>query len=61
MNYLAPIRLVLVPIYLIHPDPRTLLVIQNVVFWWVDSGGLHAGPRRVAERGHRCSAAALVR
>ena len=35
MNYLAPIRLVLVPFYLIHPDPRTLLLIQNLVFWWV--------------------------
>ncbi|MGO9920525.1 MAG: DUF2079 domain-containing protein [Isosphaeraceae bacterium] len=35
MNYLAPIRLVLVPFYLIAPDPRTLLVIQNIVFWWV--------------------------
>src|SRR5437773_8933482 len=35
MNYLSLIRLVLVPIYRIYPDPRTLLVIQNVLFWWV--------------------------
>jgi len=35
MNYLAPIRLVLVPFYLLAPDPRTLLVIQSIVFWWV--------------------------
>jgi len=35
MNYLAPIRLVLAPIYQLYPDPRVLLVIQNVVFWWV--------------------------
>jgi hypothetical protein len=35
MNYLSPIRLLLVPIYWMHPDPRTLLVIQNVLFWWV--------------------------
>jgi hypothetical protein len=35
MNYLAPIRLVLVPFYRIYPDPRTLLVIQNIVFWWI--------------------------
>jgi uncharacterized membrane protein len=35
MNYLAPVRLLLVPIYAIYPDPRTLLVIQNVVFWWI--------------------------
>ena len=35
MNYLAPIRLALVPFYRIFPGPRTLIVIQNVVFWWV--------------------------
>jgi hypothetical protein len=35
MNYLAPVRLLLVPIYALAPDPRILLVIQNVVFWWV--------------------------
>src|SRR5690348_4586099 len=35
MNYLAPVRLLLVPFYLLYPDPRTLLVIQNVVFWWL--------------------------
>ena len=34
-NYLAPIRLVLVPFYALLPRPATLLVIQNVVFWWV--------------------------
>jgi len=34
-NYLAPVRLVLAPIYQLYPDPRILLVIQNVVFWWV--------------------------
>ncbi len=35
MNYLAPVRLVLVPLYVLFPDPRTLLVCGNVVFWWV--------------------------
>ncbi len=35
MNYLAPIRLAIAPIYWLAPDPRTLLVIQNVMFWWV--------------------------
>jgi hypothetical protein len=24
-----------VPFYLIHPDPRTLLVIQSIFFWWI--------------------------
>jgi hypothetical protein len=35
MNYLAPIRLAIVPLYWLFPDPRTLLILQNVVFWWV--------------------------
>jgi hypothetical protein len=35
MNYLAPIRLVLAPFYALAPEPRTLLVIQNIAFWWV--------------------------
>jgi hypothetical protein len=35
MNYLAPIRLALVPFYLVAPNPRMLLVVQNIVFWWV--------------------------
>ncbi len=34
MNYLAPIRLLLIPIYRLAPGPITLLLIQNVVFWW---------------------------
>jgi uncharacterized membrane protein len=35
MNYLAPIRVLIVPIYALFPDPRTLLVIQSVLFWCV--------------------------
>jgi hypothetical protein len=35
MNYVAPIRLAIAPFYILAPDPRTLLVIQSVVFWWV--------------------------
>jgi Predicted membrane protein (DUF2079) len=34
MNYLAPIRLALAPIYRLAPGPITLLLIQNVMFWW---------------------------
>ena len=34
-NYLSPVRWLIVPIYWLAPDPRTLLVIQNVIFWWV--------------------------
>src|SRR5271168_3167081 len=33
MNYLTPIRLALVPFYMLYPGPLILLVIQNVVFW----------------------------
>ena len=35
MNYLAPIRLILLPFYRMFPGPTVLLVIQNVMFWWV--------------------------
>lgn len=35
MNYLAPVRLAIAPLYALAPDPRTLIVIQNLVFWWV--------------------------
>jgi hypothetical protein len=35
MNYLSPMRLALAPFYRPFPDPRTLIVLQNIVFWWV--------------------------
>jgi hypothetical protein len=35
MNYLAPIRLALAPIYPLAPGPLVLILIQNVMFWWV--------------------------
>src|SRR5262245_28967916 len=35
MNYLSPVRFALVPIYRLFPDPRTVIVLQNIVFWWV--------------------------
>lgn len=34
MNYLAPVRAAILPAYLLHSDPTTLLVVQNVVIWW---------------------------
>jgi Predicted membrane protein (DUF2079) len=39
MNYLAPIRLVLLPAYALVPRPETLLVIQNMVIWLVIPAG----------------------
>lgn len=35
MNYLAPIRLALVPFYALRPGPETLLVAHAIVFWWL--------------------------
>ncbi|GIW87755.1 MAG: hypothetical protein KatS3mg108_2079 [Isosphaeraceae bacterium] len=34
-NYLAPIRYLILPIYALHPEPRTLLAIQCILFWLV--------------------------
>jgi hypothetical protein len=34
-NYLAPIRYAIIPIYALRPDPTTLLIVHNVVFWLV--------------------------
>ena len=33
MNYIAPIRFAILPIYALFPGPRTLLLVQNAVFW----------------------------
>ena len=35
MNYLAPIRFALLPLYRIWPDPRLLLIVNAGVFWWL--------------------------
>lgn len=32
-NYLAPVRYLLIPLYEIRPDPRTLLIVHAAVFW----------------------------
>jgi hypothetical protein len=60
MNYLAPIRLLIVPFYMIHPDPRTLLVIQNVVFWWVIPAAYTLARAESKSEWIALSAAALV-
>ncbi len=33
MNYIAPIRFAILPLYALFSDPRTLLLVQNAVFW----------------------------
>jgi Predicted membrane protein (DUF2079) len=60
MNYLAPIRLVLVPFYRLHPGPIVLLVIQNVMFWWVIPAGFTLVRSETRSDAVALSAAALV-
>ena len=60
MNYLAPIRFALAPIYRLFPDPRTLLVIQNIVFWWVIPAAYTLVRSESGSRALAVSAAALV-
>ncbi|WP_337175786.1 DUF2079 domain-containing protein [Paludisphaera sp.] len=52
-NYLSPARYLILPIYAAFPDPRTLLVIQNIVYWWLIPAAFtlvlsESGSRRVA-------------
>jgi Predicted membrane protein (DUF2079) len=60
MNYLAPVRLAVLPLYAIHPDPRTLLVIQCVVFWWVIPAAYTLVRRESSSETLALSATALV-
>ncbi len=60
MNYLAPIRLAIAPIYRLFPDPRTLIVLQNVVFWWVVPAAYGLVRSESRSRGVALSAALLV-
>ena len=34
-NYLSPLRYLLIPVHYAAPRPETLLVVQNVMFWWL--------------------------
>jgi len=58
MNYLAPIRFILAPFYLIFPDPRVLLIIHGIVFWWVIPAA-HTLVRSELEPGSRSEWVAL--
>jgi predicted membrane protein DUF2079 len=60
MNYLAPIRFAIVPFYRLCPDPRTLLVIQNIMFWWVIPGAYTLVRSESRSRVLAVSAALLV-
>ena len=60
MNYLAPIRFAMVPFYRLFPDPRTLIVLQNIVFWWVIPAAYGLVRSESRSPGVALSAAALV-
>jgi uncharacterized membrane protein len=60
MNYLSPIRLAIVPFYMIKPDPRTLIVIQNVLFWWIIPAAYGLVRSESSSDAAAASAAALV-
>lgn len=60
MNYLAPIRLAIIPFYMLAPGPKTLLVIGNVVFWWVIPAAFSLVRSETKSRAVALSAAALV-
>jgi Predicted membrane protein (DUF2079) len=60
MNYLAPVRFAIAPIYHLFPDPRTLLVIQNIMFWWVIPAAYMLVRSESGSRALAVSAAALV-
>ena len=60
MNYLAPIRFALAPVYRLFPDPRTLLVIQNIMFWWVVPAAYTLVRSESGSRWLGVSAAAIV-
>ena len=34
-THLDPIRLPIIPIYALYPDPITLLILHNVIIWWI--------------------------
>jgi hypothetical protein len=60
MNYLAPIRMALVPLCWIAPDPRILIAIQNVMFWWVVPAAYSLARSESRSESVALSAAALV-
>ena len=60
MNYLAPIRLVIAPIYAIFPSPITLLVIEGLFFWLIVPAAYTLARSEGAPPPTALSAAALV-
>jgi hypothetical protein len=60
MNYLAPIRLAILPVYALFPGPRTLLAVENIVFWWIVPAAFSLARAESKSRAIALSAAALV-
>jgi hypothetical protein len=60
MNYLAPVRLLIAPVYLAAPGPTTLLVVHGIVFWWVIPAAFTLVRSETGSNALALSAAALV-
>lgn len=60
MNYLAPIRFAIAPVYWFFPDPKTLLVVQNVMFWWIIPAAFMLARSESKSNGLALTAALLV-
>lgn len=60
MNYLAPIRFLIAPVYWIWPDPRTLLIVQVIVFWWCIPAAYRLVRDESGSKGIAVTGAALV-
>ncbi len=60
MNYLSPMRFAMAAFYRPFPDPRTLIVLQNIVFWWVIPAAYGLVRSELRSNTVALSAAALV-
>jgi Predicted membrane protein (DUF2079) len=60
MNYLAPMRFAIAPIYAFAPGPETLILIQNIVFWCVAPAAFSLARSESRSSGLAITAAALM-
>lgn len=60
MIYVTALPFILIPLYAVFPDPTTLLVSQNVVFWWCIPAGFRLAREESKSDGAALLAAALI-
>ena len=60
MNYLSPLRFLLVPLHLAWPDPRMLLIAHAALFWLVVPASYDLARRESGSRRVGLAAASLV-